>query len=63
MGDPQIYVRGFAKYTTEEDLRSAFGAFGDIKEVRMIRDYAFIVPLQAPRYSTRKRRSTRLLMA
>lgn len=43
MGDPQIYVRGFAKYTAEEDLRSAFGGFGTIKEVRMIRDYAFIV--------------------
>lgn len=43
MGDPQIYVRGFPKYTTEEELRSIFGAFGDIREVRMIRDYAFIV--------------------
>jgi RNA recognition motif-containing protein len=43
MGDPQIYVRGFPKYTTEEDLRSAFGNYGDIKEIRMIRDYAFIV--------------------
>lgn len=43
MGDPQIYVRGFPKYTAEEDLRTAFGAFGTIKEVRMIRDYAFIV--------------------
>lgn len=62
MGDPQIYVRGFAKYTTEEDLRAAFGPFGDIKEVRMIRDYAFIVPLQPIRCSTLKRLSTRLLM-
>lgn len=43
MGDPQIYVRGFPKYTSEEDLRVAFSNFGDIKEVRMIRDYAFIV--------------------
>ena len=43
MGDPQIYVRGFPKYTSEEDLKAAFGAFGDIKEIRMIRDYAFIV--------------------
>ena len=43
MGDPQIYVRGFPKYTTEEDLRSAFGSSGEIKEIRMIRDYAFIV--------------------
>jgi RNA recognition motif-containing protein len=44
MGDPQIYVRGFAKYTTEEELRNIFAAFGDIREIRMIRDYAFIVP-------------------
>lgn len=43
MGDPQIYVRGFPKYTTEEDLRAAFKNFGEIKEIRMIRDYAFIV--------------------
>jgi RNA recognition motif-containing protein len=45
MGDPQIYVRGFSKSTAEDDLRTAFGAFGSIKEVRMIRDYAFIVTL------------------
>jgi RNA recognition motif-containing protein len=44
MGDPQIYVRGFPKYTTEEELRSIFSVYGDIREVRMIRDYAFIVP-------------------
>jgi len=31
MGDPQIYVRGFPKFTTEEDLRSAFQGFGEIK--------------------------------
>lgn len=43
MGDPQIYVRGFPKYTSEEDLKTAFGAYGEIKEIRMIRDYAFIV--------------------
>jgi len=43
MGDPQIYVRGFPKYTSEEDLRAVFNNYGDIKEIRMIRDYAFIV--------------------
>ena len=43
MGDPQIYVRGFPKYTTEEDLKTAFSPYGEIREVRMIRDYAFIV--------------------
>lgn len=31
MGDPQIYVRGFPKYTSEEDLRAAFKGFGEIK--------------------------------
>ena len=31
MGDPQIYVRGFPKYTTEEDLKDSFGKFGDIR--------------------------------
>ena len=48
MGDPQIYVRGFPKYTSEEDLRTAFSVFGEIREVRMIRDYAFIVTLKSP---------------
>ena len=54
MGDPQIYVRGFPKYTSEEDLKAAFGAYGEIKEIRMIRDYAFIVPLTKIRFSTPK---------
>jgi len=31
MGDPQIYVRGFPKFTTEEDLKNAFKSYGDIK--------------------------------
>jgi RNA recognition motif-containing protein len=47
MGDPQIYIRGFPKTTTEEELRTTFSTFGDIKEVRMIRDYAFIVILRS----------------
>jgi RNA recognition motif-containing protein len=46
MGDPQIYVRGFPKYTTDEELKTAFGVFGEIREVRMIRDYAFIVRVE-----------------
>lgn len=54
MGDPQIYVRGFPKYTTEEELRSIFGAYGDIREIRMIRDYAFIVPPTPCRSSREK---------
>jgi RNA recognition motif-containing protein len=54
MGDPQIYVRGFPKYTTEEDLKTAFSPHGDIREVRMIRDYAFIVNAAQRRSSTPK---------
>ena len=59
MGDPQIYVRGFPKYTSEEDLKSAFGNFGEIKEIRMIRDYAFIVSIKTYRFLTRKTQSGR----
>lgn len=58
MGDPQIYVRGFPKYTSEEELRTAFGTFGDIKEIRMIRDYAFIVTRIAHRSLTQNNQST-----
>ena len=61
MGDPQIYVRGFPKYTSEEDLKSAFSSFGEIKEVRMIRDYAFIVSLKKFRFLILKNRFTKLL--
>jgi hypothetical protein len=62
MGDPQIYVRGFPKYTTEEDLRTAFSTFGDIKEVRMIRDYAFIVRCLSCRFLTPRIRFRRRSM-
>ena len=44
-------MRGFAKHTTEEDLRNSFSPYGDIREIRMIRDYAFIVSQQSPRSS------------
>jgi RNA recognition motif-containing protein len=43
MSDPQIYVRGFPKTTRESDLKDLFGKYGSIREVRIIRDYAFIV--------------------
>ena len=43
MSDPQIYVRGFPKSTRESDLKDLFGKYGSIREVRIIRDYAFIV--------------------
>jgi hypothetical protein len=63
MGDPQIYVRGFPKYTSEEDLRAAFSPFGEIREVRMIRDYAFIVRVVVARCSTPMNQAARLLTA
>lgn len=62
MGDPQIYVRGFPKFTSEEDLRASFGVFGEIREVRMIRDYAFIVTVWRCRCSTRRTRCRRRWM-
>ena len=43
MSDPQIYVRGFSKNCRESDLKDAFAKYGTIREVRLIRDYAFIV--------------------
>lgn len=43
--DPQIYVRGFSKNCKESDLKESFNKYGNIKEVRLIRDYAFIVHL------------------
>ena len=43
MSEPQIYVRGFPKYTSEDDLKESFAKFGDVREIRMIRDYAFLV--------------------
>lgn len=59
MGDPQIYVRGFPKFTSEEDLRAAFNQFGEIKEVRMIRDYAFIVAKYTSRSLIRNNQFTK----
>ena len=61
MGDPQIYVRGFPKFTSEEDLRAAFNSFGEIKEVRMIRDYAFIVIVSLRRSLTQNSPFTKQL--
>ena len=61
MGDPQIYVRGFPKYTTEDELRTIFGVHGDIREIRMIRDYAFIVYFPTFRSSRLRMRSKRQL--
>ncbi len=43
MSDPQIYVRGFPKSCRQNELKQLFIKFGAIREVRIIRDYAFIV--------------------
>lgn len=39
----QIYVKGFGRNTGEEELKKLCGAYGEVKEVRVIRDYAFVV--------------------
>jgi RNA recognition motif-containing protein len=33
-----IYVGNLSQQATEEDLREAFGAFGDVKSVKIIKD-------------------------
>jgi RNA recognition motif-containing protein len=39
----QIYIRGFPKSTTQNDLRNHFSEYNSIEGVRIIKDYAFIV--------------------
>lgn len=38
-----IYVRGFTKRTGERDLETLFEKVGTVSDVRMVRDFAFIV--------------------
>ncbi len=42
-GQTQIYIRGFPKSTTQNDLRTHFSEYPSIEGVRIIKDYAFIV--------------------
>lgn len=43
--ETQIYIRGFPKATTKEELREYFNQYSSIEGVRIIKDYAFIVNL------------------
>ena len=40
---PQIYIKGFSKITTTEELQQLFSKYEGIHNVRIIKDYAFIV--------------------
>lgn len=51
----QIYIRGFPKSTTQNDLRNHFSQYNSIEGVRIIKDYAFIVNGQLFRISKRSR--------
>lgn len=42
-GTGQIYVRGYAKKTGEQDLKKYFAPFGKIEEIKMLKDFAFVV--------------------
>ena len=46
-----IYVRGFPKKVGERDLEKYFESCGVIGDVRMVRDFAFIVLLLIIRHS------------
>jgi len=35
---PDLYIGNLPDETTEEDIRKAFGRFGDVKDVRLIMD-------------------------
>ena len=47
----QIYIKGFSRSTTKDDLRDFFRDYEGIDDVRLIKDYAFIVRLPSPRIS------------
>lgn len=38
-----IYVRGFPRRTGERDLEKLFQTYGSVNDVRMVRDFAFVV--------------------
>jgi len=43
--NPQVYVRGFSRRSTKDDLKDIFRKYGKIKEVQLKNDFAFIVHL------------------
>jgi RNA recognition motif-containing protein len=56
-----IYVRGFPRRTGERELEKMFETYGTVNDVRMVRDFAFVVPPSAHRPSRIGRPEKRLL--
>jgi RNA recognition motif-containing protein len=48
-GTGQIYVRGYPRRIGEQDLKKHFSRFGSVTEVRLMRDFAFIVLIHTHR--------------
>jgi hypothetical protein len=42
--NPEIYIKGYSRATTKDQLRNLFRPFGRIMCVQMKRVYTFIVP-------------------
>jgi len=40
--NPQIYIRGFSRRTTRDDVKDAFRKCGKIREVQLKNGYAFV---------------------
>lgn len=47
----QVYVRGYPKRVGEQDLKQLFTRFGKVQDVRLMYDFAFIVPPPTRRLS------------
>jgi RNA recognition motif-containing protein len=47
--NPEVYVKGFGKDTTKDDLKKWFREFGKIVCIQYKGPYAFIVSLSLPR--------------
>jgi len=43
LSETQIFIRGFAPKTQQEDLKEAFKKFGKIKDIIIKNGYGFIV--------------------
>ena len=39
----QIYIRGFPRQTSKDELKDTFRDFGRIRDVNLLNGYAFIV--------------------
>jgi len=49
--NPEVYVKGFGKDTTKDDLKRWFREFGKIVCIQYKGPYAFIVQISLPRNS------------